>query len=968
MNSGGLVSIALTITLASLTQFGCSTASPRPVPEALRCEYLTEPLAIGDSAPRFTWESRDPRRGVRQSAYEVHVATTADLARAEHPDIWSSGKVASSDNANVVYAGPALRAGAKYFWTVRAWMQSMDADAESLASDWSIPVVFGVGLPTIADWHGAKWIGDPTPPPAVIAATKDGEGGKGAKGHPLQGMDALPAPMLRKEFEIGAPVRRAMLYISALGLYEARINGERVGDHDLAPEWTDYNLRVQYQGYDVTRRLRSGGGNAIGVTLADGWYAGRLGMAQQFSEHKWPRAVYGRQPRLIAQLVIEGQDGTTQRIVTDGSWRSTLNGPIRSADLLDGQVEDARRAIPGWDRPGFIEPPGAAWSNVIIDSTVKPELVAQPNEPIRAIQEITPISVKEVAPNKYVFDLGQNIAGRCRISVTGARGTELVLRHAEAVNDDGTIYTANLRGAPQVDRFTLAGDPSGVPETFEPRFTYHGFRFVEVSGRIVPPDIAELRGVVVCSSSPVVGSFECSSPLLNRLWLNILWTQHANMMSVPTDCPQRDERLGWTGDIVAFGQTAVFNKDMAAFFTKWFQDVRDAQADDGRYPDVAPHPYGKNKHFTGVPAWGDVGVTVPWEAYVNYGDRRLLEEHFDSAKRWVDWVHANNPDLIWRKARHNDYNDWLNGDTLVHEGWPRKGAGVPNEILATAFFARSTHLLAEMARVLGKTDAAATYSALHQNIRAAFCKTFVAADGLMPGDTQAGYALALNFELVPIELRPKLADRLVAGIHQYHDHLSTGFHTSQRALLELTKAGHTELAYKLVLDTRFPSWGYSIDNGATTIWERWDGYVKGRGFQDPGMNSLNHWALGSVGEWLTRVVLGINPDPASPGYAHFTLAPRPGGGLTFARGNYRSVRGQIESAWRVEKGRTIYTFVVPPNTSASVRLQAPSLASITEGGQPLDRAAGVRQVAAASGEIVMEIGSGHYEFTVQDQP
>jgi alpha-L-rhamnosidase len=787
----------------------------------------------------------------------------------------------------------------------------------------------------------------------------------------IQGLDALPAPMLRKEFEVAGPVggvRRAMLYISALGLYEARLNGQRVGDppppHELAPEWTDYAARVQYQGYDVTGLVRQGA-NAIGVMLGDGWYAGRLGMAQGLSEKRWARAIYGRQPRLIAQLVVEMQDGTVQRVVTDGTWRSTLDGPVRSADLLDGEVQDARRRIEGWDMPRFNETSvGAAWALAVVDESIRTVLVTQPNEPIRVLEALKPIGLAQPVPGVFVFDLGQNLAGRCRIRVRGRAGAVVTLRHAEAVTDAGMIYTANLRGAPQVDRYTLAGDPSG--EDFEPRFTYHGFRYVEVSGDIEAPKLEDLTGVVVGSSSPIVGSFECSSEQLNRLWRNILWTQHANMMSVPTDCPQRDERLGWTGDILSFAQTAMFQKDMAGFFTKWMQDVRDAQADDGRYADFAPHPYGRNRHFTGVPAWGDAGVFVPWEAYVNYDDKRLLARHFESARRWIDWICEANPDLIWKNQRHNDYNDWLNGDTLVYEGWSRQGGEVPKDIFATAFFARSTLLVAEMARVLGRSKEEAKYRELAERVRAAFAASFIGADGTMPGDTQAGYALALNFDLAPLELRRKQVELMVAGIGRYGDHLSTGFHSSHRAMIELTGAGHNDLAYRLVLDDRFPSWGYSIANGATTIWERWDGHVKGRGFQDPGMNSLNHWALGSVGEWMMRVIVGINPDPAAPGYAHFVLSPRPGEGLTFARGSYRSIRGLIESGWEREGGRVRYAITIPANTTATVRLRAPNAAAVREGGAALGQAEGVSLVREGDGQVVLNVGAGRYEFEVRE--
>src|SRR5262245_37023447 len=493
--------------LASAAAFGASVlmnpaAAAQPqAPAHLRCEYLIDPVAIDELAPRFTWEVNDSSRGARQGAYEIRVASTPEAAAGDRPDVWSSGKVASAHSVNVEYGGPALQSGRRYHWAVRTW------DQAGAASPWSEAATFGVGLLEPTGWGGARWIGDPTPaPPIVPAAPAEG----GQKPRPAQGLDALPAPMLRKEFEITGPARRATLYIAAVGLYEASINGQRVGDHELAPEWTDYTLRVQYQGYDVTPLLRPGA-NAIGVMLGDGWYAGRLGMAQQFSEHKWPRAVYGRQPRLLALLLIETQDGKAQRIVTDESWRSTLDGPVRKADFLDGEENDARRWVPGWDQPGFVEASGGAvWAAAQVDTSARPLLVAQPNEPIRVLQEVKPVALSQPAPGAWVFHLGQNMAGRCRLRVKGAAGATVTLHHAEAVNDDGTIYTANLRGAPQADRCILAGDASG--EVFEPRFTYHGFRYVEIKGDIAPPTIDDLRGVVLGSSSAVVGSFECSNP------------------------------------------------------------------------------------------------------------------------------------------------------------------------------------------------------------------------------------------------------------------------------------------------------------------------------------------------------------------------------------------------------------------------------------------------------------------------
>ncbi|MBN1442821.1 MAG: family 78 glycoside hydrolase catalytic domain, partial [Planctomycetes bacterium] len=572
-------------------------------------------------------------------------------------------------------------------------------------------------------------------------------------------------------------------------------------------------------------------------------------------------------------------------------------------------------------------------------------------------------------PGVFVFDLGQNIVGWCRMRLEGPAGREVVLRHAEVLNPDGTIYTANLRTAQQVDRCVLRG---GGEETFEPRFTYHGFRYVEVTGLERRPEAEDLAGCVIHSDAPPAGSFECSSPLLTRLWRNIRWTQRGNLHSVPTDCPQRDERLGWLGDAQVFSQTACFQMDMARFFSKWLGDIRDAQATDGRFPDFAPHPFEPDVRFSGVPAWGDAGVIVPWRVFVNYADRRVVEDHYDASRRWIDYVRSQSPDLIWTGKRGNDYNDWLSGDTLILEGYPQKGASVPKEVFATAFFARSTEILAKMAAVLGRDDDAERYADLAREIRRAFCREFMADDGRIHGDTQAGYALALWFDLAPEDLRPRLAEHLVRAVHAYGGRLSTGIQSTIRLMLALAEEGHTDLAYRLALRRDPPSWGYMIDQGATTIWERWDGHVEGRGFQDAGMNSFNHYALGSVGEWMVRAVLGLEPDEERPGYQHFRVRPRPGGGITWARCTYDSVRGPIDIRWKEEADRVRLEVSVPPGAAATVHVPHPAASAaaagaieVLEGSGPAAEAPGVDLAREEEGASVFRVASGTYVFTAR---
>ena len=906
-------------------------------PTRLGCEYLTDPLSVQTPYPRLSWVLESGDRGATQSAYRVLVASSQEILQADKGDLWDSGKVASERSIQVEYAGRPLASGTAAFWKVKAW------DGGDRASACSKPATWGMGMLTPSDWKAA-WISDPHVPPVD------------------QPLPALPAVMLRRGFILSKPVRRATAYASALGLYELRFNGQRIGDHILAPEWTDYHTRVQYQTYDVTATVRVGD-NAIGAHLAAGWYAGRIGISNIVKDGP-VRGFYGRHPKLLVQLEIEYEDGSAETIASDAGWKSTTDGPIRRACILDGEVYDARKEQPGWDAPGFDD---SAWKPVVVADDVKVQLVAQPNEPIRVTEEIKPIGITEPTPNVYGVDMGQNMAGWCRIRVSGSAGTTVTLRHAEVLEPDGNIYTDNLRmkvhggelGARQTDQYILRGQGE---EVYEPHFTYHGFRYVEITGLHAKPSLDSITGRVFHSAPAMAGTFECSSDLLNRLMRNIVWTHRDNMHSTPTDCPQRDERMGWTGDIVAFAQTACFNMDMAAFFTKWLQDLRDDQADDGRYPDFAPHPYDPNERFSGVPAWGDAGLVVPWRSYVNYGDVRLLEVHYESAKRWVEYVRSQSPEHLWTGNRGHDYGDWLNGNTLILEGWPTEGAEVPKEVLATAFYAHSTGLLSKMAVALGRDEDVKEYAKLADDVKAAFNRAYVKEDGKVEGEAQASYALALDFNLLPDDKRGPAVEHMIAAIDRYKGNISTGFHTTVMLMKELTRAGRDDVAYRLINNRTIPSWGYTIDHGGTTIWERWDGYVEGRGYQNTAMNSFNHYAIGSVGEWMYRSILGINPDEARPGYKHFTIQPRPGGGLTWARGGYDSIHGPIRSEWKIKGGSLTLEVTVPVNTSATVHVPAVAAANVTEGGKPAADADRVEFLRMENGAAIYNVGSGTYRF------
>ena len=911
-------------------------------PVTLRCEYLINPLGIDVTRPRLSWTlaaGDSARRGVRQTAYRICVAPSAEALEAGQPLVWDSGKVRSAAMNQIAYAGPKLVSGQRYCWRVQVW------DEENCASDWSETASWTMGLLKKSDWQ-AQWIEAP-----------------GAR----EPYKPAPSPLLRREFATTKAVRRATVFVSALGLYELRLNGAKVGDHVLAPEWTDYHQRVQYQTFDVTAQIKAGA-NVLGAILADGWYAGRLGL-QNMCPHI--KILYGTKPAFLLQLHLELEDGTVERVITDGSWRCTLDGPIRSAGLLSGETYDARQELAGWDAPGF---DAGAWKRVRVRNVEKLAMVAQKNEPIRVTQELQPVALTEPNPGVFVFDLGQNMVGWCRLNVTASGGTTVTLRHAEVLNPDGTIYRDNLRLTKgwnedcQIDRYTAAGRGT---ETFEPRFTYHGFRYVEVTGLPARPALADLTGCVVHSDSPRTSGFACSDPALSRLFENIVWTQRGNLHSVPTDCPQRDERLGWTGDAQVYSQTAIFNMDMAAFFSKWIHDLRDAQAPDGRFPDVAPNPYDSQVVLSGNPGWGDAGVVVPWRLYTNYGDTRVLGENYSAAKRWVDFIRKHNPDLVWKNRRSCtlEYGDWLNGDTLILDDYPRCGGEVPRGVYATAFFAHSTDLLARMATVLGKKAEARRYGQLLAGIKKAFMAAFVSDDGRIEGDTQAGYALALAFDLLPEKLRPLATERMVKRVQDYRGRISTGIQSTLRLMLALSRFGRDDVAWKLMTNREIPSWLYMVEHGGTTVWERWDGWVEGRGFQNPGMNSFNHYAIGAVGEWMMRAIVGINDDPERPGFERVVIRPRipaeEPGALTWAEGHYDSIRGRIACRWKRDGGRLRLAVDIPANTAATVCLPAGGNAKVTESGRPVRRASGVRVLGVDDGCLRLAVESGAYDFCIQ---
>ncbi|MES2920167.1 MAG: family 78 glycoside hydrolase catalytic domain [Verrucomicrobiota bacterium] len=740
-------------------------------------------------------------------------------------------------------------------------------------------------------------------------------------------------PYLRKPFTLTKTVKKAVVYATALGLYELHLNGSRVGDHTLAPEWTDYSKRLRYQAYDVTSKLANGA-NVLGAQLAHGWYSGHIGNGgYQF---------WGVSPALLVQLEISYTDGTSERVISDGSWKMQTS-PTLSSDFMMGEEYDATREIAGWEMPGFDD---TGWSSVLLRTEPARIMNGQVMEPVRELMEIAPKTLTEPLPGKWTYDLGQNMVGVVRLRITAAAGTRITLRHAEMLNPNGTLYTTNLRGAPSIDTYICKG---GGEETWQPKFTFHGFRYVELTGVASAPPLGAVTGIVFSSDTAQTGEFACSDGFINQLHSNIQWGQRGNYLSVPTDCPQRDERLGWTGDAQVFVRTATYNADIAAFFTKWMTDVTDSQTTDGRFTDVVPAAGASS----GTPAWGDAGVICPWTIYQAYGDVRLLQKNYPAMKKWVEWCKANSTNSIRDHARGNDYGDWLS-----------IGADTNKELIGTAYYAYSTKLVARAAAVLGMTADAATYEALFQTIKTAFINRYVnPTTGAITGNTQSAYLMALQFDLLPNNLRDEVAQLLENDIVAKGDHLSTGFVGVSYLLPALTAAGKTDTAYRLLMQDTFPSWLFSVKLGATTIWERWDGWTPQNGFQDPGMNSFNHYSLGSCGEWLYGTVAGIDLDPSAPGYQKIIIRPRPGGQLTSASGSLRSIHGLIATSWHQYPGGFSLETTIPTNTTAVVHVPAADAASVMESGSPASSANGVTFLRMEDGAAVFAVGSGRYRFT-----
>ncbi|MGZ3819473.1 MAG: family 78 glycoside hydrolase catalytic domain [Mucilaginibacter sp.] len=880
----------------------------------LLCENRANPLGLDVSHPRLSWKLIAGKRGEMQTAYRVEVSESPNFSG----NVWDSGRVHSDSSVFIAYKGKSLQSGKKYFWRVRVWDNSGNSSAWSPSAWWQ------TALFNTTDWK-AQWI-----TPGYTEDTVN-----------------RPSPLMRKQFSANKKIRSAVAYITAHGLYEASINGKRVGDAYLTPGWTSYNKRLQYQTYDVTDLLKAGN-NAIGVMLGNGWYRGIIG----FADHK---NVYGKDIALLFQLNVTYEDGSTAVIASDDSWRSST-GDIRAEEIYNGETIDHRLTVKGWTEPGFND---LQWSSVTVQDYPKNILIATYNEMVKKHETFKPLRIFKTPKDEQVIDFGQNLVGWVVLKVKGKAGDKITVSHAEVLDKAGNFYTENLRNAKAQDTYILKGDGE---ETFEPHFTFHGFQFIRIEG--YPGDVIlpeNVTAVALYSDMKPTGTFTTSNPLINQLQHNIQWGQKGNFLDVPTDCPQRDERLGWTGDAQVFSRTATFNMNVNDFFAKWLKDVAADQTSAGAVPWVIPNCLGFAQSSTG---WADVSTVVPWNMYLAYGDKQILQNQYPSMKAWVDYMQHQAKSDLWQSGQ--SFGDWL--FYSIDDDTDGSSAITDKYFIAQCFYAYSTQLLINAANALGKKEEVEYYTTSLKKIKDAFFKEYVTPNGRLVSGTQTAYTLALNFDMLPESLRAQAAQRLVDNIHAYGNHLTTGFLGTPYLCHVLTRFGHNEMAYRLLLQDTYPSWLYPVKMGATTIWERWDGIRPDKSFEAASMNSFNHYSYGAIGDWMYRVMAGMDTYDDGPGYKHIRIMPHPGGGFTNATASLQTYYGTLTSGWEVKDGKTWYSIEIPANTKADIFLPASKADDITEDDKALSADKNITVGAEENGYVGLKVGSGIYHFAVNGVP
>ncbi|WP_256759591.1 alpha-L-rhamnosidase [Cohnella sp. WQ 127256] len=887
---------------------------------SLTCEYRENLFGTDVKIPRFGWKLSSNKRGTCQKAYRIQVAEST--ANFDSP-MWDSGRIESDQSVLVEYGGSEVRSRARYYFRVMVW------DNYGLESDWSSASWWETGILSTEEWK-AEWI----TPDALDA-------------------DAKEVFMLRKQFHAKSEIRNARIYSTAAGVYELYLNGARVGEDLLAPGWTSYVQRHQYQTYDVTAALQSGA-NGIGILLGDGWYKGELTWLSK-------RNIYGDRRAALLQLCIQYEDGTEEWVTTDPSWKAST-GAIRLSELYAGEIYDARLHQTGWSKAGYTD---SDWHGTVSVPLAFDQLVAQENFPTRVTETLLPQQILRTPSGEKVLDMGQNLVGRVRMTLDLPAGAHIRIQHAEVLDKEGNFYTANLRKAKQIVEYIADG---AGKVAYAPHFTFQGFRYVLIEGLQEMTDEQLLNGIlaeVIHSDMEPTGSFECSNPMINRLQSNIVWGQRGNFLDVPTDCPQRDERLGWTGDAQVFIRTAAFNYHVGPFFTKWLRDLKADQRPSGSVPYVIPNAledytstmWGDETYTSS--AWGDAATVCPWTVYQVYGDRRLLSEQYGSMKAWVEFIRAQGEEEhLWTTGFH--FGDWLALD--AHEG--SYFGATPVELVASAYYALSTRILRDSASVLGVEEDYRIYDELLTGILRKFRESFLTSEGKMAATTQTANILPLVFGLVDGIERKQIAYDLNELVLRNGCHLDTGFVGTPYLCLALSENGYHDTAVKLLLQEQYPSWLYSITKGATTIWEHWDGIKPDGSFWSDDMNSYNHYAYGAIGDWMYRYVAGLDMDESVPAYQRVRICPGIStADLTYAKASFESSYGRMASDWRVEGNSVHVTSTIPANVSAEVFLDGARMDSVTESGKALQDSEGILTYVETEDGVRISVGSGTYHFS-----
>jgi alpha-L-rhamnosidase len=880
-----------------------ATAAP---PTGLTCEYMQNPVGIDTLRPRLGWLIKDgyDERGVRQTACRILVASTREKLDSDVGDLWDTKKVDTDRSANYDYRGKPLTSGMRCWWKAMTW------DSSGNPSGWSAPAWWSMGLLSRSDWL-AHWI--------TVPATMQPNGVEG--------------PLLRKVFALDKPVRRATVFISGLGMYELHVNGKKVGNNELDPGFTAYDRRVLYATYDITASLHQGR-NSLGVMLGNGWYNYAVPAAWDFDKAPWRD-----RPKLLFQLALEFEHGTTQTIVSDTTWRAAL-GPILDNEIMTGETYDARKEIRGWDGAEFSD---SSWATAVEAAPPAGILSAEAYPAVKVFQTVKPVNITEPKPGVFVYDFGQNLAGTEELTVQGMAGETVKMQFGEELHADGTLSQDNIKSLTkqdgfQTDSYTLKG---GGAEVWRPRFTYHGFRYAQVTGLPGKPTFANLRALVLHAGFESAGSFECSNPLLNKIQAATQWAYISNFMSIPTDCPTR-EKNGWMGDAQLAAETGLYNYCGGPNYAKWIRDMMDAQKPSGELPGIVPTG-GWGFAWGNGPAWDSAYVLIPWDLFQFNGDRHILEEQYAGIKRYVDYVDAQSPNHIAAFG----LGDWAPFKTET-----------PAELTSTGYFYRDTVLLFQMAHLLNRNPDERKYAQLAANIRDAFNKTYYhTATGLYGDGSQTALSCALYQGLAPDTERKRILENLAASIVANGNHLDTGILGAKYVMRALTDGGQQELAYKLATQTSLPSWGYWIEHGATTLLEQWSG-------QPLGDFSRNHIMFGDISAWCYETIGGIDPDPEYPGFKRCIIRPCVLGDLTWAKASHRSQYGEVSCEWKRTGEQLSIDVTIPANTTATIYLPAKQMSDVMENGKPAASAACVVPLKMEDGCAVFRVQSGRYRFGV----